>query len=185
MGCWAGSRYLGACRYYDQSPIRSQGLAIAQSCCEMHTIYLYIYIYIYVYIIVYMYVYVCKHMYTHTCVIYIYVYMAVSDLLPCPKPALFHHSQIHLSQASRTGDTTDMSVVGHIRHVCCVTLQTCLLCEAAGHVCCVTRQTYLLCDTGNTSGMCDAVSAAWHSRHVCCATQQTWLLSHTADMHAV
>ena len=44
------------------------------------------------------------------------------------------------------------------------------------HVCCLTQQTCLLCQ---------AVSAAAHSRHVCCVTQQTCLLCHTADVSAV
>ena len=70
----------------------------------------------------------------------------------------------------------------HSRHVCCVTQQTCLLCDTAdmstvwqsSHVCCVTQKTCLLCHTEDTT-------AVWHSLHVCCVTRQTCLLWDTAD----
>ena len=76
--------------------------------------------------------------------------------------------------------------VSQRRHVCCMTQQTCLLCDTADvsvvrrnrHVCCVTHQTCLLCVTGDMS----TVSC---SRHVCCVTQQTCLLCHPADVSAV
>ena len=62
--------------------------------------------------------------------------MALSRFLPCPKPALFPLSQIHLfkiiQQTSLPSDATEMSTVGHSGHVCCVTLQTCLLWPTAG-----------------------------------------------------
>ena len=47
----------------------------------------------------------------------------------------------------------------HSRHLCCVTLQTCLLFGAAGSV---TQQTCLPCDTADKS-------ASWHSQQVLCA----------------
>ena len=57
-------------------------------------------------------------------------------------------------------------LVSHSRHVCCVTQQTCLLCDTA-NIGCVTQQTCLLCRT------------------VCCVTQQTCLLSHLDSLAPV
>ena len=51
-----------------------------------------------------------------------------------------------------------VSAVSHIRHVCWVTLPTCLLCHTAD------------------------MPVVSHRRHVCCVIQQTCLLYHTADV---
>ena len=81
------------------------------------------------------------YMYIHT-----YIHMALSHLLPCPKPALFPHSQLTFP---------------HSGHVCRATQQTCLLWTTAdmsavsncSHVWCVTKQTGLLCDTADMSAV--------------------------------
>ena len=92
-----------------------------------------------------------------------------------------------------------------LAHICCVTQQTCLLCDTSDMSCCVAQQTQtcLLCDAADVSavshsrhGHCVApqtcllcnpadMSAVSHSRHVCFATQHTCLLCHTAEMSAV
>ena len=63
-------------------------------------------------------VYICIHM-----------YMAVSRLRKTNP-----HRQAITEQTLKVhapGHTADMSAVSHARHVCCVTQQTCLLCDTA------------------------------------------------------
>ena len=88
--------------------------------------------------------------------------MALSRLLPCPQPALFPHSQMHVLNITRQTSLprgaadmcavghTDMSAASHCRHACCDTQQTCLLCDTA-HLCCVAQQPCLRCNTTDMS----------------------------------
>ena len=77
-------------------------------------------------------------------------------LLPCPKTIPLPHSKFtspsFRQQTCLLCDTADMSAVGYIRHVCCVTQRTCLLWDTAD-MCCVTRQTRRLRDTAEMSAM--------------------------------
>ena len=91
--------------------------------------------------------------------------------------------------------TADISDVSRNRHVCRVTQQTCLLCDAADisavshdrHVCCAPRHSCLRCHTVDFFPPCPAADTfvLSHSRRVCGFLQLTCPLCCTAVMSAV
>ena len=76
----------------------------------------------------YTYSYILIYIYTHVCIYNMpFSFAALPETRPFPSQPSFPK----LHTADMLCDTADMSAVGHSRHVYCVALQTCLLCDEA------------------------------------------------------